>query len=125
MRIVLLLSPRVWFDLAVLVSAIHPSAISGFKGQLCSLATLSTHFSEHLSPGLPWLAVTAASRRTVALYHPGRAAPSAALGIIGEALLSEQLLLAGAEGEINPAVRALDAFIHITHGVTFFLEIVG
>jgi len=59
------------------------------------------------------------------LQQLGRAAPPAALGVIGEALLSEGLLLAGAEGEIRPAVRALDGFFHKTHKMTFFLEIVG
>jgi len=71
------------------------------------------------------LPVTAVIRRAVALHHPAHAAPSAALGIIGEAFLSEELLLVGAEGEISPAVRALNGFVHKTHRMAFFLEIVG
>jgi len=60
------------------------------------------------------------SRRAIALQNPGRAAQPAALGVIGEALLSEELLLADAEGEITPAVGALDGFFDKTHGMTFF-----
>jgi hypothetical protein len=43
--------------------------------------------------------------------------------IVGIALLSEELLLAGAEGEIGSTVGALDGFVHKTHRITFFLEI--
>ena len=121
-RIVIFLSPRARSDLAVAVTAIHPSAISRFKGQLRCFATLSAHCTEHLSPGLT---VTAVSGRAIALHHPGRAAQSAALGIIGIALLGEGPLLAYAEGEIGPAVRAVDGFVHKTHRMAFFLEIVG
>jgi hypothetical protein len=64
-------------------------------------------------------------RRAIALYHSARAAQPAALGIIGEALLGEELLLAYAEGEIGPAIGALDGFVHKIHRMTFFLEIVG
>jgi hypothetical protein len=69
--------------------------------------------------------VTAVRRRALALHHLGRAAQSAALGIIRVALLSEELLFAGAEGEITPAVGALDAFVHKTHRMAFLLEMVG
>jgi len=95
----------------------------GCKGQVSCLATPGTYCSEHLSLGLPWLAIAAASRRDEAVHHFARAAQSAACRIVGIALLSEELLLAGAEGEIGSTVGALDGFVHKTHRITFFLEI--
>ena len=59
----------------------------------------------------------------MALHHPARAAQSTALGIVGIALLGEELLLAGAKGEIGSAVGALDGFVHKAHRMDSFLEI--
>lgn len=94
------------------VAAVNRAAVARLEGHLSLAAACGTDSGEHLAG----TAGGAAAAATAGLF-PGLTAGRAALGLVGEALGSEELLLGGAEGEISAAVCALDDFV-LGHGMT-------
>ena len=102
-------------DCGVAVAAVHWSSVSGLERYLgvfpASGADSRIHFS------LPLITVAiAAPIRTTALLFPGCSAVSTTLGLVGEALVSEELLLGSVKGETCTAVYALEGLVYIGHG---------
>jgi hypothetical protein len=62
------------------------------------------------------LPVASATVPTTALLFSGCSAVRTTARFIGEALGSEELLLASAKGEIQAAIRASQGFVHVLHG---------
>jgi hypothetical protein len=59
------------------------------------------------------------------LGFSGGAAQLAALGVVGIALLGEEVLLAAGEGKIRTTVGALERLVHKAHWMASFLEKLG
>ena len=90
-------------DFTVAITTVHRSVTSGFKGYFRILATLGTFYREHLP-----LESIARATVSITLWFPCLATGGAALGLVGEALASEELLLGSGKGELCAAIRTLD-----------------
>ena len=97
-----------WFDLTVAIATINGSTFAGFERHLGIFTALCAGGGEHL----PLRPVS------ITLRFPCLAAGLAALGFVGVASLSEELLLFGTEGEGGSAIGTLDRLILITHRMT-------
>ena len=97
--------------LAVAIAAVYGSVFARLKRHLGVFAALGAYYGEHLPLGpVAVIPVTAclpcpATRRT-------------ALGLIGIAFRSEELLLFSAEGKSSPAISALKWFVLKIHWMT-------
>ena len=87
-------------DLAKAIAAIDRATLPGFERHLGVLAALGAGGRVHL-------AGTPRSTGITALGPPRLPAGGAALGLIGEALRLEELLLSCGESEVRPAIGTL------------------
>jgi len=90
-------------DFVVATAAVDWSAISGLERYLRLYATVGAHHREHLAAG----SRPTGTAKAVALCPFGLTAGWTALGLVGVASSSKQLLFFCAEGKISPAIRAL------------------
>jgi hypothetical protein len=90
-------------DFTVAIATVHRFVTTGFKGYLGILAALGTFYREHLP-----LESVARATVSITLWFPCLATGGAALGLVGEALASEELLLGSGKGELCAAIRTLD-----------------
>jgi len=95
-------------------AAIDGSSLARFEWQFGRLAALGACRCEGLA-GRP--------HAGAALRLPDLTAGRAAFGLVSVALLGEELLLLGAEGEVDAAVDALDGFVRVRHRITSSLHI--
>jgi hypothetical protein len=98
------------------LAAVDGTIVVGLEGNLALLATVSAYSVEHLASGS---LATACLARLTAL--------TASLGLIGEALLSVEFLLAGRENELLSAILADQCLVsvHVIPSILFvhFLHI--
>jgi len=90
-------------DFTVAITTVHRSVTSGFKGYFRILAALGTFYGEHLS-----LWPIAKATVSITLCFSCLATGETALGLIGEAFASKELLFFDTEGKSSPAIGTLD-----------------
>ena len=101
-------------NFSVAVAAVHRSSVSGLERYLGVFPARGADSRIHFS--LPLIAVTIpAAIPTTALLFLGCSAVRTTLGLISEALSSEELLLGSAKGETCAAVHALEGLVYIGH----------
>lgn len=101
-------------DFSVAVAAVHWSSVPGLERHLGVFPARGADSRIHFS--LPLIAVAIpAAIPTTALLFPGCSAVRTALGLVGEALGSEELLLGSAKGETCAAVYALEGLAYVGH----------
>ena len=90
-------------DFTVAIATVQWFVSAGFKRHLSIFAALGTFYREHL----PLYSVT---RTTVfiTLWFPYLTTGGTALGFVGEALRSEELLLFSSKGKGCPTIRTLE-----------------
>jgi len=98
-------------DCSVALAAVHWSPVSGLERYLGVFPARGADSRIHFS--LPLIAVAIPA---TALLFPGCSAVRTTLGLVGEALGSEELLLGSAKGETCAAVYALEGLVYIGHG---------
>lgn len=99
---------KISFDLFTeAIAAVDGTVVTGLERNLAGLAALAANRVEHLP-------VTAAATGRISLASV--AASLAALGLVAEALLGEELLLLNCESELLTAVLAYDCFV-LKHGI--------
>ncbi len=98
----------------VAVAAVHWSSVSGLERYLGVFATRGTDSRMHFSLPLRAVAIPATTR-TTALLFIGSSAVRTTLGLVGEPLGSEELLLASVKGETCAAVYALEGLVFVSH----------
>ncbi len=101
-------------DFAVAVTAVNRSAASGLKGHFGTLPALSTDHGIHLARGRLRVAAVAVANITLLLFSC-LTAWRTALGLIGVAFCSEELLLFYGEIKRGTAIEANDGFFLKTH----------
>jgi len=101
-------------DFSVTVTAVHRSPFSGLEGHLRLFATRGANSVIHFP--LPLTVAIPGTIRTTALLFSGLSALRAALGLISEALVSEELLLLSSKGETCAALHTLEVLVHVVHG---------
>ena len=89
------------------VAAVDGAIVAGLKGDLASLTALGADSVEHGTGGCAGLTLA------------GIAAALAALGFVGEAFFSIELLLTGSEHEFLSAILA-DQSLVVVHGIPLF-----
>ena len=94
--------------IAEAVAAVDRTIVAGLKGHFAGLAALSAHGVKHLTGGVVVGAGDA---------FAGITAGFAALGLIGEAFLSIELLLTGGENEFLSAILADQGLVSV-HEIT-------
>jgi len=90
-------------DFAIAIATVHWFVSAGFKRYLGIPSTLGTFYREHLP-----LESVARAIVSITLYFPCLSAGRAALGLVSEALASEELLLGSGKGEVCAAIGTLD-----------------
>jgi len=101
-------------DCSVAVAAVHWSPVSGLKRYLGVFPARGADSRIHFSLPLIAIAIPAAIRTTTLLF-PGCSAVRTTLGLVGEPLGSEELLLGSAKGETCAALHALEGLVYIGH----------
>ncbi len=99
----------------VAVTAVHWSSVSGLERYLGVFPASGADSRMHFSLPLITVAI-AAPIRTTALLLLGCSAIETTLGLVREALASEELLLVSAKGEACAAVYALNGLVFVGHG---------
>ena len=101
-------------NFSVAVAAVHRSSVSGLERYLGVFPARGADGRMHFS--LPLIAIAIpAIIRTTALLFPGCSAVRTTLGLVGEPLASEELLLGSAKGETCAALHALEGLVYIGH----------
>ena len=118
------LSPVRVSHVVVARATIHRSVLARLERDFGVDATCSADGRKHAPAGAkaPIAAATAAS---TSFLLPCHSAIWAALGVVGEAFGSKELLLASTKGKADAAIRALQFPIGETHWMTSFLKNCG
>ena len=109
---------RPYFTVAI--TAVHRSALTGFKRYFSFLATLGAHCREHLaSRGIAAAIITiAVVAVSVLSCFPSLTALGATLGLVGIASRLELFLFLSAKGKSIPAIGTFECLILKTHWMT-------
>src|SRR5438067_13862087 len=94
------------------VTAVDRLVQPGLEGDLRRLPRIRANRREHLPFRTGIIAAAAVGVAAVAARLAGRAAVRAAAGLVGEALLREEILLAGRPDEAHPTVPTGEGLIH-------------
>jgi len=99
----------------VAITAIHRSALTGFKRYFSFLATLGAHCRKHLASGGIAVAIITIAAVSVLSCFPSLTAFGATLGLVCIASRLELFLFLSAKGKSIPAIRTFECLILKTH----------
>lgn len=104
----------------VAITAIHWSALTGFKRYFSFLATLGAHCREHLASGGIAMAIITIAIIAVAVLScfPGLTAFGTTLGLVCIASRLELFLFLSAKGKSIPAIGTFECLVFKSHWMT-------
>jgi len=111
-------------DFTVAITAIHRSALTGFKRYFSFLATLGAHCREHLASGGIAVAIITIAIVAVSVLScfPSLTAIGTAFGFVGIASRLKLSLFLSAKGKSITAIGTFDGLVLKTHWMTSSLN---